>query len=49
MYDGVKAMIAAEKELAGNSAAGVVQDTVCGPHLKKPSDIVGFPAFPEGQ
>lgn len=49
MYDGVKAMIAAEKELASNSAAGIVQDTVCGPHLKKPSDIVGFPAFPAGQ
>ena len=47
MYDGVKAMIAAEKELVGGSVSE--QDTTCGSHLKKPSDIAGFPVFPEGQ
>ena len=47
MYDGVKAMIAAEKELGGGFAPE--QDTTCGPHLKKPDDIDGFPVFPAGQ
>ena len=43
MYDGVKAMIEAEKALRPKPA-----ETVCGSHLKKPEDIVGFPIFPEG-
>jgi arginine kinase len=49
MYDGVKAMIKREKELAAvankPAAAGSVK---CGPHLKKPEDINGFPEFPAG-
>ena len=48
MYDGVKAMIEAEKELGGG-VAKEEPDTTCGAHLKKPSDIKGFPVFPEGQ
>jgi len=43
MYDGDKAMIEAEKALRPKPA-----ETVCGSHLKKPEDIVGFPIFPEG-
>jgi len=42
MYDGVKAMIEGEKELAG-SGAGVV-----GTHLNSPEDIKECPKFPEG-
>ena len=35
MYDGVKAMIAAEKELcSGAGGAAPEGDIVCGPHLK---------------
>ena len=50
MYDGVKAMIEAEKELGGGPPKAVVTpDVVCGPHLKKPEQLTGFPAFPEGQ
>ena len=52
MYDGVKAMIAAEKELGGGFAkpeAPTEQDVVCGPHLKKKEDITGFPTFKEGE
>ena len=48
MYDGVKAMIEAEKQLAGG-AKPAEQDVTCGPHLKKPSDLTGFPVFPAGQ
>ena len=49
MYDGVKAMIDAEKELGGGApkAAGG-EDVVCGPHLKSIDQLTGFPAFPEG-
>jgi len=37
MYNGVKAMIAKEKELAGGAAAGGSEEEVkCGPHLKTP-------------
>ena len=58
MYNGVKAMIAREKELAGPSSAPKAssapkvnqaeEETKCGPHLKKPEDITGFPIFPPG-
>lgn len=56
MYDGVKAMIEKEKELRPQpkpqahpaAGAGVAHETQCGPHLKKPEDIVGFPKFPAG-
>ena len=52
MYNGVKAMISREKELAGPAAATQVnqeeEETKCGPHLKKPEDITGFPIFPPG-
>ena len=50
MYDGVKAMIDAEKELGGGPPKAVeTPDVACGPHLKKPEQLTGFPAFPEGQ
>ena len=45
MYNGVKAMIAKEKELGGGA---VEEEVKCGPHLKKPEDLTGFPVFPEG-
>lgn len=45
MYNGVKAMIEAEKALAAAASPKTVK---CGPHLKKPEDINGFPEFPEG-
>ena len=53
MYNGVKAMIAKEKELGGGAqsagaAAGDDQDIQCGPHLKNPDQLTGFPVFPEG-
>jgi hypothetical protein len=44
MYNGVKAMIEAEKKLAASApkvaAAGAV--VKAGAHLKKPEDITGF-------
>ena len=47
MYDGVKAMIAAEKELGGGqpeeSKGGA--DVQTGTHLKKPEDLTGYPVF----
>jgi len=43
MYDGVKAMIEKEKKLRPKQT-----ETICGSHLKKPEDIVGFPIFPDG-
>jgi hypothetical protein len=42
MYDGVKQMIEKEKEL--RAAAGAI---VCGPQLKRPEDLTGFPLLPE--
>ncbi len=42
MYDGVKAMIAKERELAAKVGA------ICGPQMKKPEDIQHFPLFPYG-
>ena len=57
MYNGVKAMIAKEKELGGGAqsagasagaTAGDEQDIQCGPHLIKPEMLTGYPVFPEG-
>ena len=52
MYNGVKAMIAKEKELGGGTQAAAAssteEETKCGPHLKKAEDITGFPVFPPG-
>ena len=50
MYDGVKAMIDKEKELRPKPAAAkdAVAETLCGPQLKKPEELVGFPKFPAG-
>ena len=55
MYNGVKAMIAREKELGGGAQpaaasqpAAAEEETKVGPHLKKPEDIKGFPVFPPG-
>jgi len=61
MYNGVKAMIAKEKELGGGAApakaaptqsasaqAAGAEEVKCGSHLKKPSDLSGFPVFPPG-
>jgi len=44
MYDGVKAMIKAEKELCGPAAPPV--PVQAGPHLKTPADITGMVEFP---
>jgi hypothetical protein len=51
MYDGVKAMIEAEKELGGGAqpeeskeiSSGA--DVQTGSHLKKQEDLAGFPVF----
>ena len=54
MYDGVKAMIEAEKALAGGGAptpaptAAPEADVQCGPTLKKAEQLNGFPVFPAG-
>jgi protein-arginine kinase len=57
MYNGLKAMIEAEKKLAPAASAPVAATTLAtgaavavkaGPHLKKPEDITGFVEFPEG-
>ena len=56
MYNGVKAMIAKEKELGGgaqpaaaaSTPAAAEEEVKCGPHLKKPEDLTGYPVFPEG-
>jgi len=53
MYNGIKAMIEAEKKLAaaaggGNAPAAAAGTVKAGPHLKKPEDITGFVEFPEG-
>ena len=48
MYNGVKAMIAKEKELGGGGSASATADGAdiqTGPHLKKSSDLTGFPMF----
>ena len=46
MYDGVKAMIDAEKSLQAPAAEPVPVDA--GPHLKCPADITGPINFPAG-
>ena len=49
MYNGVKAMIAKEKELGGGGVAPAnagAEEVKCGSHLKKPEDLSGFPVFP---
>lgn len=43
MYNGVKAMINKELELAPPEA-----DVQAGDHLKSVEDLTGFPVFPEG-
>ena len=50
MYDGVQAMIQAEKDLRAEGPAAPKQNipVKCGPHLKKPEDITGMPEFPAG-
>ena len=49
MYDGVKAMIKKEKELAGAQSGGAPSGPVqAGPHLKSPSDLTGPVQFPPG-
>jgi protein-arginine kinase len=48
MYDGVKAMIDRENELAGGAEESKGEDIEAGTHLKSPNDITGFPVFPAG-
>ena len=50
MYDGVKAMIAAEKALGGDGkvAAKASEPIQCGTHLVKPEQITGPPVWPAG-
>jgi len=48
MYDGVKAMIAAEKSLCGPVATAAAVAVKAGPHLKTPADITGMVEFPAG-
>jgi hypothetical protein len=52
MYNGLKAMIEAEKIIAAAAPAGApvaaTASIKAGPHLKKPEDITGFVEFPEG-
>jgi hypothetical protein len=43
MYNGVKAMIKRELELAPKE---VIKDQQVGSHLKSPTELVGFPVFP---
>lgn len=46
MYNGVKAMIEADKTLRPKQKDA--PETKCGPHLKHIDDIKGFPVFPAG-
>jgi hypothetical protein len=51
MYDGVKAMIAAEKKLGGGGVAPAAvssEPVQCGAHLKTPDQITGVPVWPTG-
>jgi len=57
MYNGLKAMIEAEKKIAAAAApkaavapapAVATANVKAGPHLKKPEDITGFVEFPAG-
>lgn len=47
MYNGVKAMIDAEKELIQKEIAKLPK-VEAGPNLKKPEDIKNIPTFPAG-
>ena len=52
MYNGVKAMIEAEKALGGGpqkpAVAASSEPVQCGPHLKTPDQLTGPPVWPEG-
>jgi len=53
MYNGVKAMIEAEKKLVPQDTSKKIDDqkppeTICGSSLKSPQDLVGHLKFPEG-
>jgi len=56
MYNGLKAMIEAEKKIAAaapkaavvSAPAVATANVKAGPHLKKPEDITGFVEFPAG-
>lgn len=50
MYDGVKAMIEKEKELAGvgSNTQNTSSEVMCGPHLKSAEELTGMPKFPPG-
>lgn len=47
MYNGVKAMIEKEKELSPQEEEKE-EDILSGAHLKSPSELTGFPLFPQG-
>lgn len=46
MYNGVKAML--KKEIELTPKAEEIKDQEVGSHLKKVSDLIGFPIFPAG-
>ena len=55
MYNGVKAMIEAEKKLGGGgtapaqaAAAASTEEVKAGAHLKTPEDLTSMPVFPAG-
>ena len=48
MYDGVKAMIEAERNLGGGGAAPSGDAIEAGPHLKDISQLTSMPVFPAG-
>ena len=48
MYDGVKAMIAAENKLANGEEVQIDAPVKAGSHLKRPEDITGMLEFPTG-
>ena len=48
MYNGVKAMIKRENELAPPKPIVQPKDIQAGAHLKIPEDLTGFPIFPAG-
>ena len=52
MYDGVKAMIDRENELAGSGEeekkGDDEADIQAGSHLKSTDDLTGYPVFPDG-
>jgi hypothetical protein len=48
MYDGVKAMIEAERSLGGGVPAAASGPIEAGSHLKEISDLTSMPVFPAG-